>query len=94
MRKQIEEFTKDFIIKNGLEGETYFSLEIIYDGKDNVLDYHFNCNGEMPKVASEVSEKSMIRDRNNDVMNSLENIDDYVARRIKELGITLKNAGK
>lgn len=94
MRKQIEEFTKDFIIKNGLEGETYFSLEIIYDGKDNVLDYHFNCNGEMPQVVSDVREKSMIRDKNNEkcVYDSME---DYKkARRLKELGITIKKVGE
>lgn len=54
MRKQIEEFTKEFIKDNRLEEETSFNLEIFWGGETNALEYNFNCNGEMPQVLSDI----------------------------------------
>ena len=50
MRKQIEEFIKEFIIKNGLEYERDFNLEIFFFFSDDLLNYTFECAGDMPKV--------------------------------------------
>ena len=54
MRKQIEEFTKEFIKDNRLEEETSFNLEIFWNGETNALEYNFNCNGDMPQVLSDI----------------------------------------
>lgn len=82
MRKQIEEFTKEFVKANGLEEETSFNLEICWDGTINTLDYRFNCNGEMPQVLSDIrTEKEENEDvEENDVKDNLRKLYDTLAK--------------
>lgn len=82
MRNKIEEFTKQFIKDNGFEEETYFNLEICWDGEANALDYRFNCNGEMPQVLSDIrTDKEENEDvEENDVKDNLRKLYDALVK--------------